>query len=120
MIFSIVAILVLTGTSWGAPQNKTVLQDLATDLENWMSLLPDDLKQVPLNLLAIPGKLALLYYYTFICMLCASSVYFKDISSHVLIPLILKTCFFCSCNPLLTTVALRSHVIFFLALPESF
>uniref|UniRef100_A0AAR5PJL2 Phosphatidylinositol-specific phospholipase C X domain-containing protein n=1 Tax=Dendroctonus ponderosae TaxID=77166 RepID=A0AAR5PJL2_DENPD len=44
-----------------APQNKPLkynieTKDLAVDLENWMRNLPDDLKEIPINLLAIPGS----------------------------------------------------------------
>lgn len=107
MIFSIVGlvILVLTGSSWGAPQNKTILLDLASDLENWMSLLPDDLKQVPLNLLAIPGELAFLYYcniYLYARELKTLLLRVWDCFLHFLIQfgkILVSNFDFCSCFP---------------------
>ncbi|XP_066248748.1 PI-PLC X domain-containing protein 3-like [Euwallacea similis] len=59
LIKHLIVIFCVSIGALGAPQdvrsNRSAEADLATDLKNWMSQLPEDLKKIPLNYLAIPG-----------------------------------------------------------------
>ncbi|KAL1497906.1 hypothetical protein ABEB36_008788 [Hypothenemus hampei] len=63
MINNSIFYLILIGLTHGAVPHgvmvinaPTEVKDLATDLTNWMTLLPADLQKVPINYLAIPGS----------------------------------------------------------------
>ncbi|XP_076257580.1 PI-PLC X domain-containing protein 3-like [Rhynchophorus ferrugineus] len=54
-LFYIFALIHLINCAPSDQHYGSELQDLADDLENWMEFLPDAIKSVPINYLAIPG-----------------------------------------------------------------